>query len=246
MTASSLKSGAGRRHAGAGAAQGRRPTSIVNDLDARYRAFQLETMTKLQTVDGSRGSTTSTSAFNLRDPILRDVRVRQALGVCDRSTGDHRVLAPWFGHRAALGLLPRHRAWAFERRMRFHFPVRSGRRSTKRSSMKPAIAIQTATVRCSRLSPDAQDFQHARVQSTAGGCHPAGSSGAVGVDLEIRTYEFATLYADVIKGQFQLYSLQWTAGSRRGSGHSAARVSFDPWFRQPDSIASGISAIARR
>src|SRR6185295_17168622 len=35
----------------------------------------------------------------------------------------------------------------------------------------------------------------------------------VGVDLEVLTYEFATLFADVIKGNFQMYSLQWTAGS---------------------------------
>ncbi len=35
----------------------------------------------------------------------------------------------------------------------------------------------------------------------------------VGVALEVRSSEFATLYADVLAGNFQLYSLQWTAGS---------------------------------
>ena len=35
----------------------------------------------------------------------------------------------------------------------------------------------------------------------------------VGIDLDVRTYEFATLYADVLKGNFQMYTLQWTAGS---------------------------------
>ena len=29
----------------------------------------------------------------------------------------------------------------------------------------------------------------------------------------MRTYEFATLYADVLSGNFQLFTLQWTAGA---------------------------------
>jgi peptide/nickel transport system substrate-binding protein len=36
---------------------------------------------------------------------------------------------------------------------------------------------------------------------------------AVGVDVEVRTYEFATLYADVLSGNFQMYSLQWVGGA---------------------------------
>jgi len=35
----------------------------------------------------------------------------------------------------------------------------------------------------------------------------------VGIDLDVRTYEFATLYADVLSGNFQMYTLQWTAGA---------------------------------
>jgi peptide/nickel transport system substrate-binding protein len=34
-----------------------------------------------------------------------------------------------------------------------------------------------------------------------------------GVALDVRTYEFATLYADVISGNFQLFTLQWTGGA---------------------------------
>ena len=34
----------------------------------------------------------------------------------------------------------------------------------------------------------------------------------VGIGLDVRMYEFATLYADVLKGAFQLYTLQWTGG----------------------------------
>ena len=32
----------------------------------------------------------------------------------------------------------------------------------------------------------------------------------VGIDIEIRSYEFATFYTDIKQGNFQLYSLTWT------------------------------------
>jgi peptide/nickel transport system substrate-binding protein len=35
----------------------------------------------------------------------------------------------------------------------------------------------------------------------------------VGIELDVRIYEFATLFSDVIKGNFQMYVLQWTSGS---------------------------------
>jgi peptide/nickel transport system substrate-binding protein len=31
----------------------------------------------------------------------------------------------------------------------------------------------------------------------------------VGIDVDVRSYEFATLYADVLKGNFQMYAMQW-------------------------------------
>ena len=35
----------------------------------------------------------------------------------------------------------------------------------------------------------------------------------IGIALDVRTYEFATLYADVLKGNFQLFTLQWVGGA---------------------------------
>ena len=35
----------------------------------------------------------------------------------------------------------------------------------------------------------------------------------VGIDLDVRSYEFATIYADVLKGNFQMFSLQWVGGA---------------------------------
>ena len=36
----------------------------------------------------------------------------------------------------------------------------------------------------------------------------------VGIALDIRTFEFATFFADVSKGAFQLYSLRWIGGNQ--------------------------------
>src|SRR5207302_7192461 len=35
----------------------------------------------------------------------------------------------------------------------------------------------------------------------------------VGIALDIRSFEFATFYSDVVKGAFQLYSLRWIGGN---------------------------------
>ena len=81
--------------------------------------------------------------LNLRDPVLKDRRVRHALGYAiDRQAiVDHlrRGLA-----RPAVGILPP-ASWAFDDgRVPVH--ARSGARRA-RCSTRPAIAIRTATVR---------------------------------------------------------------------------------------------------
>ena len=35
----------------------------------------------------------------------------------------------------------------------------------------------------------------------------------VGIALDIRSFEFATFFADVTHGEFQLYSLRWVGGN---------------------------------
>jgi peptide/nickel transport system substrate-binding protein len=35
----------------------------------------------------------------------------------------------------------------------------------------------------------------------------------IGVGLDVRMYEFATLYGDVLKGNFQMFTLQWSGGA---------------------------------
>jgi peptide/nickel transport system substrate-binding protein len=37
----------------------------------------------------------------------------------------------------------------------------------------------------------------------------------VGIQLEIRSFEFATFYSDVVRGAFQMYTLRWIGGNEQ-------------------------------
>jgi peptide/nickel transport system substrate-binding protein len=52
----------------------------------------------------------------------------------------------------------------------------------------------------------------------------------VGIALDIRTFEFATFYADVTRGAFQLYSLRWIGGNEQPDifSHAFSTARFSP------------------
>jgi peptide/nickel transport system substrate-binding protein len=141
-------------------------------------------------------------SFNTRDPVLRDVRVRQAIAYAiNRPLIIH---ALWRDHaRLAENLLPiKHWAWASVpghdydparanslldqaglRRggdgVRFHLTIKT---STDETSRTLAVVLQ-------------QQLRE------------------VGIALEVRSFEFATFYADIAKGAFQMYTLRWIGGN---------------------------------
>jgi peptide/nickel transport system substrate-binding protein len=144
--------------------------------------------------------------FNLRDPILADRRVRHAIGYAiDRSAiieYMRRGLA-----RPASGLLP-DQAWAHEPNVhRFTYDPtmamrlldEAGYRDPDGDGPQPRL----------RLSLKISSNEETRLQSTV----VQEDLRRVGIELDLRSYEFATFYADVLTGNFQLFSLQWTGGS---------------------------------
>jgi peptide/nickel transport system substrate-binding protein len=158
----------------------------------------------LQTVR-SPGTDYQYIGINLRDPFLKDVRVRQALAYAvDRDaivSYLRRGLAS-----PALGIIPPI-AWAFEPDVfRFtHDPAKArqlldeaGYRDPDGDGPLPRFT----------LSLKVQSIEYSRLQASV----IQQNFREVGVELDIRLYEFATLYADVLKGNFQLYVLQWTGG----------------------------------
>jgi peptide/nickel transport system substrate-binding protein len=144
--------------------------------------------------------------LNLRDPLLSDVRVRQALAYAIDRDAIVTHLRRGFAE-PALGLLPR-LSWAFADDL-FPYPHDPQlARGLLDAAGYPDPDGAGPGTRFS-LSLKVSNIEFNRLQSSV----MQRDLLAVGIQLDVRTYEFATLYADVLSGNFQLYTLQWTAGS---------------------------------
>jgi peptide/nickel transport system substrate-binding protein len=171
----------------------------INDVPPDI-AHQLErdglTVTKAEGVDYTY------IGLNMRDPALADKRVRHAIGyaVNRQAIVDHlrRGLA-----RPAVGVLSPV-AWAFEPNVhRFDHDVEraqrllddAGYRDPDGAGPQPRLrlSLKTSTDEFYRLQATViqQDLRRA------------------GIDVDVRSYEFATFYADVLAGNVQMYTLQW-------------------------------------
>lgn len=161
----------------------------------------LEKEPKLQ-VEHAPGTILAYLAFNLRDPILRDVRVRQAFAYAiDRGPLLQYI---WRGlAQPAASVLPP-QSWAYSDNVPKypHDPERArqllnaaGYRAV--DGVRFHITMKTSTEESTRLMAAVLQQQLREV----------------GIALDIRTYEFATFFADVTSGAFQFYSLRWIGGN---------------------------------
>ena len=149
------------------------------------------------------GSVYAYLAFNLRDPILRDARVRQAMAY----TIDRKPLIEslWRNQaRPAYSILPP-QSWAYIGDVPHYehdlakaaqlldeagYPLKNGARFH--------ITMKTSTEASTRLMAAVLQDQLA----------------ASGIVLDIRSFEPATFMSDVTKGAFQFYSLRWIGGNQ--------------------------------
>jgi peptide/nickel transport system substrate-binding protein len=156
-------------------------------------------------VDDTGGTQIQYLAFNVRDPLLSDVRVRQAIACAI----DRRLIisALLRGHaQPALSLLPPgHWAWTGDVARYDYDPERAeelldeaGYRAG-RDGMRFHLTLKTSTVEDSRLLAAVLQQQLARV----------------GIALDLRSYEYATFYSDVTHGAFQMYSMRWIGGNEQ-------------------------------
>ncbi len=141
-------------------------------------------------------------AFNLRDPILKDERVRQALAYAIDRRPFLEYLQRGFA-RPANSVLPPE-SWAYNGDVPAydHDPARA--RHLLEQAGYPAVngvrfhlTMKTSTEESTRLMAAVLQQQLRQV----------------GIALDIRTFEFATFFADVTHGLFQLYSLRWIGGN---------------------------------
>jgi peptide/nickel transport system substrate-binding protein len=160
----------------------------------RYRSLEIEQQP---------GTVLAYLAFNLRDPILKDLRVRQALAYAvDRGSMLHYL----FGDQGRLAdsvLPPQH--WAYTGDVA-HYPYDPAKADQMLDAAGYArgadgvrfhLTMKTSTEETTRLLATVLQQQLRQV----------------GIALDIRTFEFATFYSDVVKGAFQLYSLRWVGGN---------------------------------
>lgn len=176
--------------------------------DAAINSLNPDTIVTLENdrklvVDRSPGTTYSYLALNLRDPILKDVRVRQAMAYAiDREPLIHYLWRDMV--RPANSVLPSQH-WAYNGAVpTYEHDAVKARQLLDEAGYKPGpggvrlhITMKTSTDSNTR-SLAAVLQQQLR---------------EVGIALDIRTYEFATLYSDVVKGAFQMYSLRWIGGN---------------------------------
>jgi len=148
------------------------------------------------------GTTLAYMAFNLRDPILKDARVRQALAYAiDRGPIIDYLLRGFA--RPAASTLPE-QSWAYRADVRtYENDPQRAREILDEAGYKPVngvrfrLAMKTSTDESTRLMVAVLQQQLREV----------------GIQLDIRTFEFATFFSYVTKGIFQLYSLRWVGGS---------------------------------
>jgi len=141
-------------------------------------------------------------AFNLRDPILKDVRVRRALAYAINRQPMIEYL--WRGMaRPAASILPV-QSWAYDADVaRYDYnPARA--RQLLDEAGYPAVNGVRFHLTMKSSTEESTRLMAAVLQQQL---------RDVGIALDIRTFEFATFYADVTKGAFQLYSLRWIGGN---------------------------------
>ena len=189
---------------------------IVNDL-APDMVYQLEK--EGLSLAKSPGVDYQYIGFNFRDAVLRNVKVRHAIGHAINRQAIVDYLRRGLATVANTMLPPTN--WAYEPDVvvldydpgrakalldeaGYHDPDGDGPRP------RLSLSLKTSTVEYSRL-------QGAVIQQNL---------REVGIEIDVRSYEFATLYADILKGNFQMYSLQWVGVRARGSRHPAPRLPF--------------------
>jgi peptide/nickel transport system substrate-binding protein len=173
---------------------------VVNDLSPDI-VYQLRHEGRLGVAEAA-GSDYAYVGINLKDPVLGNLKVRQALGYAiDRQAiVDH--LRRGFA-RVAVGILPP-MSWAFEPRVFdfTHDPQRARQLLDEAGYPDPdgdgprsrfRLTLKTSTSEIYRVQAAALQHDLARV----------------GIAVDVKSSELQTLFADVLRGAFQLYTLQW-------------------------------------
>lgn len=177
---------------------------VVNDLPPDI-VYQLQQEGRLRFATAA-GADYAYIGINLRDRALGDVRVRRALGYAVDKHAIVRYLRRGLA-LPAVGILPP-MSWAFDPgtptfdenlELASRLLDEAGYPDPDGAGPRPrlSLSLKTSNAEFVRLQGSVLQEQLRRV----------------GVDVDVRSQEFATLYADVLSGNFQLFTLQWVGVS---------------------------------
>lgn len=154
-------------------------------------------------VDQGPGTNLYYLVFNLRDPVLRDVRVRTAIAEAINRTLLIQTLYRGQARLAESLLPPQH--WAFTDAVEQH-------------PYDPAAASALLDQAGYRRGHDGIRFHIAEKTSNDETVRLVAVSmqqqlAQIGIALDLRSYEFATFYSDLTHGAFQLAPSRWIGGN---------------------------------
>jgi len=177
--------------------------------DIAINALTADTVVALQrdralTVMRSPGTIYAYLAMNLRDPILKDVRVRRAIAYAINAQPIIHYLLRDQAQPAYSVLPPQHWAYDGDVEKYPHDPARArqilddaGYRPVNGNGTRFHITMKTSTEESTRLLAAVLQQQ----------------LRAAGIELDIRGLEFATFFSDITKGAYQFHSLRWIGGN---------------------------------
>jgi len=140
--------------------------------------------------------------INMRDPLLKDRRVRQAIGYAVDTDAIVKYLRRDLA-RPAIGLVP-DMSWAFAADA-FHFthdPAKARALLDEACFPDPDGDGPAPRLHLTLKTSTAEPY---RVQATL----IQQQLADVGIALDLRSYELATLISDIVRGSVQLYTLQY-------------------------------------
>jgi len=173
---------------------------VLNGVDPHLLPTVLEN--EHLVMEEAPGSNASYLGFNLRDPVLSDVRVRRAIAFAIDREAILRTL--WEGHADPADSILAPGFWAHADGIPpvRHDPSEAGRlldsagyRDPDGDGPRPRFRLTYKTSQNELRRQIAAVIQEQLRQ--------------VGIALEIRSFEWGTFFSDIRKGNFQLYSLTW-------------------------------------
>jgi len=151
------------------------------------------------------GSEIAYLVFNLRTPYLKDVRVRRAIAMAvNRPLIIHSLMRDQAIPANSL-LPPQHWAWTNDTQKYPYNPTAANMLLNQAGYTRGAdgirfhIGMKTSTDETTRLLANVLQQEFARV----------------GIALDLRSYEFATFYADLTRGAFEMASSRWIGGNEQ-------------------------------